>query len=331
MDLVSVIVPTYNRASLLKQCHASIIAQTYRPLEVVIVDDASTDDTEDVVAALPWADGVVIRYLKLPQNGGVSKARNCAIRSAAGDIIAFLDSDDVWLPRHLETLVKALRLSGADIAFSKAEIRTTPEAGPSGREHCMNPHEVQNFYSCLYFNNPVLPSATLTTRHLFEHVGFFDESPEIQHAEDWDLVLRAARAGIKFEYVPETTACYIVPGRSTGTKYLMMLERSNYCLEKNGDYPLTPPAHRLISLGYYKLQMASVHLDQCPALARRLFEDVWRTSHRLPCLAMTSAAGWLVSLFPALLHSLSGRLLPRLLRWVRAEHRRMRGFADCWD
>lgn len=325
--LVSVIVPTYNRAALLMQCHASIVAQAHRPLEMIIADDASTDDTEAVVAALPKADGVCVRYLKLAQNGGVSKARNTAIRAAGGEFIALLDSDDVWLPHHLDRLLSALKAAGADIAFSKAEIRTSPDAGPSGREHGLNDYEQRHFASCLYFYNPVLPSATVARRDLFERIGFFDETPDIQHAEDWDFVLRAASAGLKFEYVPEVTACYIVPCRSTGTKYQMMLERSIRCLEKNGAYPLTPASHRLVSVGYYKLQLAAVYLEQQPGHARRIFEDVWQSGHKQPCLALTSATGQLFAFSPWLCR----RLLPYLLRWVRAKQRRLRGYADCWD
>lgn len=332
MCLVSIIVPTYNRASLLRQCHASVVAQTHRPLELIIVDDASTDDTETVVANLPEFAGVFVRYLKLPQNGGVSKARNFGIREAKGEIIAFLDSDDVWFPQHLSTLIHSLVNQDADLAFSQAEIRTAPDAPSSGRIHGPNDHEKRHFEACLYFYNPVLPTATVARRAFFDKAGLFDETAEIQHAEDWDLMLRATGLGLKIHHVEQPTVVYTVPGKLVGKKYRMMMRCSVRCLEKHQDYPHTPLLHRILCLCYFKVQLGRVQLEDGQTKeAQKTFMEVFQKGWRSPSLAATGLAGCLLSWLGHHSSLLSSRILCKGQRWVRADYRKLRGYSDCWD
>src|SRR5690242_14976762 len=98
---VSVIIPTYNRARFVGEAVASALAQTLPPLEVIVVDDGSTDDTADVVARLNDPRVVYLRQ----ENAGPATARNTGVEAARGDLIALLDSDDRWLPRKLELQV----------------------------------------------------------------------------------------------------------------------------------------------------------------------------------------------------------------------------------
>ena len=97
MKTISVIIPAYNYARYLAEAIDSALGQTYAPLEVIVVDDASTDDTPRVLAAY----GQRIRAIRQP-NGGAGAARNTGIAAARGEYVAFLDADDVWLPRKLE-------------------------------------------------------------------------------------------------------------------------------------------------------------------------------------------------------------------------------------
>lgn len=100
MEKISVIIPTYNRAGKIEQAIQSVIKQTYQKLEILVVDDGSTDDTEAVVASIPDER---IRYIKLPENsGGPALPRNVGVENAEGSLIAFLDSDDRWLEWKLE-------------------------------------------------------------------------------------------------------------------------------------------------------------------------------------------------------------------------------------
>jgi glycosyltransferase involved in cell wall biosynthesis len=106
--LVSVIIPTYNRAPLLGRCINSVLAQTYREFELLIIDDHSTDNTEEIVHSF---NDPRIRYIKQTKNGGVSAARNAGISTAKGDFIAFNDDDDEWLPNKLERQIQIFQQS----------------------------------------------------------------------------------------------------------------------------------------------------------------------------------------------------------------------------
>ena len=96
VPMVSVIIPTFNRAALVREAVASVKAQTYRDYEILVVDDASTDDTREALAA-----GREVRVLRQADRRGVAAARNRGIAAARGEWLAFLDSDDLWLPEKL--------------------------------------------------------------------------------------------------------------------------------------------------------------------------------------------------------------------------------------
>lgn len=327
MKLISVVVPSYNRAGLIRRCYNSVVAQQHRPLEFLLADDASTDDTATAMAALPPAPGVTVRYLRQPHNQGVSAARNLAVRAAQGELIAFLDSDDVWFPVHLEKLLSAMERSGADVVFAKGEIRESPEAPPSGRsDYGPQPSEFSRMAECLYYFNFVLPSVTLVRRDFFEKVGFFDEDPKIQHAEDWDIYLRTAQAGLTFAHVPEATAYYTVPAILPEQKRLMMLRRLIYCLEKHRDYPLAPTFGRRLTLGHYRIWLGKL-LGAENAEAQDLFQRVWSDSWWHPLMGPSSLFGLLIPRFPSFLRPLGCRILDRLFARLRADHRKLRGLA----
>lgn len=122
-DMVSVIMPSYNTAKYIAQSIESVMMQTYKNWELIIVDDASTDETENVVA--PYLADKRIRYLKNEVNSGVAVSRNYAIRQAKGKWIAFLDSDDLWLPTKLEKQLDFMKAN--KYAFSYTEYEEVDE------------------------------------------------------------------------------------------------------------------------------------------------------------------------------------------------------------
>ncbi len=115
--LVSVIIPTYNRADKLGVAIESVIAQTYPAWEIVIIDDDSHDDTKAAVAAY-ISKHVAIKYIKLDRNSGPAYARNVGIRSSKGEYIAFLSSDDTWYPEHLEKHIAAMLEYHVKVSYS---------------------------------------------------------------------------------------------------------------------------------------------------------------------------------------------------------------------
>jgi len=178
---VSVVIPTYNRAALLDRALASVGKQTLQPLEVIVVDDGSSDDTEEVVARSETKPS----YLH-QRNRGVSAARNRGTAVARGAWIAFLDSDDAWMPDKLEAQMAAVAETASVSVCHTDEIwiRNGRRVNP-GRRH--RKHGGWIFRHCLPLC-VISPSSVLLHRRVFDTVGGFDES--LPACEDYDLWLR---------------------------------------------------------------------------------------------------------------------------------------------
>jgi glycosyltransferase involved in cell wall biosynthesis len=189
--LVSIIMPTYNNAHFLPESLAAILKQTFRDFEIIIVDDGSTDDTETVVQ--PYRSS--IRFFR-KENGGPAAARNLGIKNANGQLIAFLDADDLWLKDKLEIQVNYLNENPAvGLVFTDA-VRFDAEGKfrPSFREtYGYVPSE--KMFEQLLFDHFIAMSSVMVRRRCLEDVGLFDES--LTGAEDYNLYLRLAK---KYEF-----------------------------------------------------------------------------------------------------------------------------------
>jgi len=220
---VSVVVPAYERASVLGRAVDSALAQTTDDLEVVVVDDGSTDDTRAVVAGY---DDPRVRYVAHERNRGVSAARNTGVEAARGDYVAFLDSDDEWLAGKLERQLAAIAergdgwigaycevlpadpspVSRALAALSRRFRRDGAREG--GRELAESLLRMQVFMS---------PGSTLVVeRDAVLAAGGFDESLSIY--EDWDLVLRVLSRG-RIAHVPDPLVVVHQSGDAPGEAY----------------------------------------------------------------------------------------------------------------
>ena len=178
---VSVILPTYNRGWILKEAIDSVLAQDFRDFELIVVDDGSTDNTPQILDSY-HQDLMVVRQ----PNRGVSAARNRGIAAAGGGLIAFLDSDDLWLPRKLSSQVVFFN-SNPEAVINQTEeiwIRNGVRVNPKTRH--LKPSGMifePSLALCL-----VSPSAVMMKRSLFDEVGLFDE--DLPACEDYDLWLR---------------------------------------------------------------------------------------------------------------------------------------------
>jgi glycosyltransferase involved in cell wall biosynthesis len=216
--LVSVVIPTYNCARYLGEAIESVLAQTHRPLEIVIVDDGSTDGTDRLVAAY----GDRLRYIR-QANAGASAARNRGIREAGGGWIAFLDADDTWMDRKLERqLALAAAHPEAGLVFTDAcwfdehgvRVPSWTARRPRFREGQALPPGgwyVGQPYEALLLQNFVTTSSALVRREALEGAGGFDPTFHISH--DHDLWLRLV-AGGPVGYVHEVLVRYQVRGES---------------------------------------------------------------------------------------------------------------------
>ena len=180
---VSVIMPTFNRAHCLERAIDSVLDQTFRDYELIVVDDGSTDHTADLLKR--YDDSLKSIH---QQNRGVSAARNTGIRAARGELVALLDSDDCWLPTKLERQVDFFE------THPQAQVCQTEEIWiRNGRR--VNPKRRHRKFSGLIFEKSlplclVSPSAVMVRKKLFDTVGLFDE--RLPACEDYDLWLRVS-------------------------------------------------------------------------------------------------------------------------------------------
>ena len=179
--VVSVILTTYNRCGFLQKAVESVLAQTYPAFELIVVDDGSTDGTRQILSAYAGRLKLICQ-----SNRGVSAARNTGIRAADGQLIAFLDSDDYWMPQKLEHQVRYFNDHPRTLLCQTEElwIRNGIRVNPKKR------HQKQaglifekSLYLCL-----ISPSAVMLRPSLLDEVGLFDES--LTACEDYDLWLR---------------------------------------------------------------------------------------------------------------------------------------------
>ena len=183
MPHVSVIIPTYNRVSFLEEAIQSVLSQDFKDFELVVVDDGSTDGTRQTLKR--YADSIAILH---QENRGVSSARNTGIKHSQGVYIAFLDSDDLWLPGKLSTQVAFFETHPQALICQTEEIWLRKGVR-------VNPRKVHKKYSGEIFEHclslcRVSPSSAMIRRTLFDEVGLFDE--DLPACEDYDLWLRAA-------------------------------------------------------------------------------------------------------------------------------------------
>lgn len=188
---VSIVLPTYNRAVEIKQSIQSILEQTYRQFELIIVDDGSTDDTEQVVQE--FQDNR-IKYYRLPENGGQCKARNYGMKQARYDYIAFQDSDDRWHPDKLELQMSALSDAPPEAGFAYSKFRYVIE----GMEEIILPKEdvpVERksgwIFEQLLWDNMVGMPTLIIKKECLEKAGYLDET--LKSLEDYDFALRLSQ------------------------------------------------------------------------------------------------------------------------------------------
>ncbi|MBX0322119.1 glycosyltransferase [Halomicroarcula sp. F13] len=272
---MSVVIPAYERGHMVGRAVDTALAQTVEDLEVVVVDDGSTDDTRAVVEGY---DDPRVRYLAHETNRGVSAARNTGVEAARGEYVAFLDSDDEWLPRKLERQLAAIDARGegwvgayCDVATAGVSLlgrlaaavsdRLFRAAAPreGGRELAASLLAMQVFMG---------PGSTLVVeRSVLEATGGFDEG--LSAYEDWDLVLRVLAVG-KLAYVDEPLALTHFTGDAPAATYV---ENDRRYLDRNAALVAELEAegipvrrvHRMGLVGHYltegRFGEAAEHLD----------------------------------------------------------------------
>jgi len=202
MKKVSVVIPAYNKVSLTIKAVESILSQSYKNIEIIVVDDGSTDDTRG--SLVPYADKIKYAY---KNNGGACSARNLGINLAQGEYIGLLDCDDSYLPEKIELSVKFLE-SHPDYGFVHSAAYFIDKEGNTLRTFShRNSRRLGWIKKELVFRDFICNSTVVVRKSCFEKVGFFDE--EIFTPGDWDMWLRLAE-NYKAGYIDKPLVSYRV-------------------------------------------------------------------------------------------------------------------------
>lgn len=304
--LVSVVVPAYNHDRYIESCIRSIHAQSYLRIELVIVDDCSTDDTLAIAKAA--LDGPIggrfenVEIIPRPKNGGAHSSINLAIERSKGDVISIINSDDLYHVDRLSRMVPLLNRNGSDLAFSickpfldmpDAEATATPMeliALPRAQVH-IHAREKSVGYALLRENIAVTTGNFVFRRSLFDSVGPF---LPLKYCHDWDFILQATTRTEPI-FVPEALYEYRIHASNSYKSYQGLAIRETelvrerfFCAisQETPTNPLCPSPD--LQPGYFEMLMRELHiLDVWRRISK---QQIWwqRTSDRVPGLVRPS-------------------------------------------
>lgn len=279
LPTVSVVVPAFNPGPYLRVALESVVAQTYPRWDAVVVDDGSVED-------LSWVDTFHPRVRRVRQpNAGLSAARNTGIRESGGELVAFLDADDLWLPEKLQRQVDALAAPALALVSTGFTVVDGEGAEVSGGFVGYS-----DSYEELLQGNGICASTVVVRRSALEECGDFDTT--LAQCEDWDMWLRIARTH-RVEKVTDVLARYRVHSGNMTRDYLTMRRHSRLVLERQkrrASPGQRAEVERLIGIGLRRLDRHTA--AQAFGLARAAYAA--RSSATLRHL------GWAVRLSPRL-------------------------------
>ena len=240
--MVSVVIPAYNCSPFIAATVESVLSQTLSSFEIVVVNDGSPDTRELEAALQPYSSRV--RYFS-QENRGPSAARNLAIRKAVGRYVAFLDSDDVWLPNHLADQVQHLERAG-ELGLVYANNEQVDEDGYASKAF---DHVPQNgpvtLESLLAERCTVNTSSVVVVREALLDAGMFDE--EMRRCEDFDLWLRLASMGVKIAYDPGVQMLHRLRNGLSSDRELMKRARKQVYNKVLATFSLTDEQKNLVN------------------------------------------------------------------------------------
>lgn len=255
--IVSVIIPAFNRADSIAEAVTSVSDQTFEDLEIIVVDDGSTDATRAVVEGL--SDGR-IHYVAHDENKGANAARNTGVRLARGRYVAFQDSDDRWHPEKLARQIAACTSSAAKVCFCAfnrhvgsvcAKVPKDSYRIPSGLSDLQRQVLRGSFISC---------QTLVIDRDLVLSVGAFDES--LQRLQDWELCLRLSQATPVY-YLDEALVDVILSGDSISADVRKYEQSAEQILDRHRAlFESDPTAEGILRLNVALVSLGEKHLRE---------------------------------------------------------------------
>jgi glycosyltransferase involved in cell wall biosynthesis len=202
--LISIIIPTYNRADLIGKAIQSILEQTYKNWELIVVDNYSDDNTKDVISAF---NDDRICMISTPRTGSVAASRNLGLSHSNGEWIAFLDSDDWWFPKKLEFVCKVIKKE-PDIINHNLQIVSISHAQLSRKKTKGRKLKEPVYLDLLLNGNSIALSSVVVRKEILLRVGGMNESPAFFAVEDFDTWLRISQITNRFKYINRVLGAY---------------------------------------------------------------------------------------------------------------------------
>ncbi len=229
--LVSIVIPAYNAAKYISETIGSVLNQSYQEFEIIVVDDASTDNTLQVVRGLAAKDNR-IKLIELPHSGNPAVPRNRGVKESTGKYIAFLDADDIWVRSKLKDQIHALqRNSEADLIYSAS--LTFGDVTPFSSHYELLPlpgKESITYNDLIYRGNTITCSSVLVSKAVIQKAGYFDEDPELK-VEDYDLWIRISKIA-KIYFIPAIHVFYRIHSSQFSADWELKSSRTKYLAAK---------------------------------------------------------------------------------------------------
>ena len=255
---VSVIMPAYDCAEFIAETLDSALAQTFEDFEIIVVNDGSpnTKKLEEVLAG--YFDKII--YIK-QKNNGTASARNTAISAAKGEFLAFLDSDDIWLPEYLEAQLNALAEKDCDLIYTDAELFGSVRSSPETFMTKADSNGAVTTENLINATCNVITSGTVVKRKIVVETGIFDENLPRIGMEDFDLWFRLAKAGAKLDYQKKVLLKYRVRPNSLSGSNVQRAERNIKAFDEiMSKYDLTDSEQKVLD-EYLELAEAELKLE----------------------------------------------------------------------
>lgn len=219
MKRVSIVMPTYNRAYCLGDTIQSVLKQTYKEWELLVVDNMSRDNTKELVESF---GDKRIRLIQIQNHGVIATSRNCGIAAASGELISFMDSDDPWLPEKLDMSVRLLE-SGLDFVYHDLYLTDGRDKSKNMITQVSRKLMSPVLEDLVTNGNGINTSSVVVKTDLVRKVNGFSESPELIGIEDYDLWVRLAEITDRFGLIASPMGYYTVDG--SGTLNTELVER----------------------------------------------------------------------------------------------------------
>ena len=278
--LISICIPAYKADRYLATTLASVGNQTYPNWELIVVEDGSHDRAEEIVTNFAATVSQSVRFLRHERNRGLPATRNTGIEAALGNWVALLDSDDLWKPDHLESLVRNLNRDPSAGLVHAGSILFQSETDKILEIRAPSPEMTANFPHSLFVGHYIIqPASVLLRRDLWKKVGGFD--PAFRYVEDRDMWLRCARAGARFAYTGEDTCLYRKHTAALSTHAPEMAEAAAAVFDKHLDWEAIPHGLRRRLAAETWAAAGKLRQRKHPGLARRNFQHACATDWRL--------------------------------------------------